>query len=92
MYSTSFYLELSDLENVRVRKMITAVLKLAPHSADAHWLKAHYYLLRVEKPKTIAIWQQFTEKYPHNSQGWHYYDQCSSKVDANKQAGVNLEA
>ena len=75
-----------DEEGKQTKKMITAVLKLAPYSDDAHRLKAHYYLLRGEKAKTIAIWQQFTERYPHNSQGWHYYAQFLSKVAENKQA------
>ena len=67
-------------EGKRTKKMITALLKLAPHSADLHHLKADYYRLRGEAKKTIAIWQEFTQKYPHNPQGQHYYDQCLSKV------------
>ena len=65
-------------EGKKTKKMITALLKIAPHSADAYQLKADYYLLRGEKAKTIAIWQQFTQKYPHNPQGWNYYAQFLS--------------
>ena len=71
-------------EGKQTKKMVTAVLKLAPHSVDAHQLKADYYLLRGERPKTIAVWQQFTQKYPHNPQGWHYYAQCLSKIGNNQ--------
>ena len=70
-----------DEKGKQTKKMVTALLKLAPHSANAHQLKADYYLLRGEKEKTIAIWQQFTQKYP---QGWHYYAQCLSKIGNNQ--------
>lgn len=73
-------------EGKQTKKMITTLLKLAPHSADAHQLKANYYHLRGDKAKTIAIWQQFTQKHLHNPQGWHYYAQYLFQIGENQTA------
>ncbi|MEM9272579.1 MAG: hypothetical protein AAGA80_06390 [Cyanobacteria bacterium P01_F01_bin.143] len=39
-------------EGKQTKKILTALLKLAPHSANANQLKDHYYFLREESSKT----------------------------------------
>ena len=60
-------------EGKQTKKMVNAVLKLAPHFADAHQLQAEYYRLRGESAKSVAILKQFTEDHPNNPNGWCYY-------------------
>ncbi|NEP20191.1 MAG: tetratricopeptide repeat protein [Leptolyngbya sp. SIO4C1] len=57
----------------QTKQIMTAAVKLAPHSAEAHRLKAEYYCLREEWQKAQEIWQQFTAEYKQNPQGWYYY-------------------
>jgi len=66
-------------EGKQTKKIVNAVLKLAPHSADAHQLKAEYYRLRGKSAKSVAILKKFTEEYPNNPHGWCYYARCLSK-------------
>ncbi len=71
-------------EGKQTKKMVNAVLKLAPHSADAHQLKAEYYRLRGESAKSVAILKKFTEEYPNNPNGWCYYARCLSDIGENQ--------
>ncbi len=73
-------------EGKQTKKMVNAVLKLAPHSADAHQLQADYYRLRGESAKSLAILKQFTEDHPNNPNGWCYYARCLSDRGENKMA------
>ncbi|MBR8828466.1 MAG: sigma-70 family RNA polymerase sigma factor [Gomphosphaeria aponina SAG 52.96 = DSM 107014] len=63
-------------EGKHTKKMVTAIVKLAPYSADAHQLKAQYYHLRKDKIKAVAVLAEFTKQYPNNPQGWEYLEQC----------------
>ncbi|NES03053.1 MAG: tetratricopeptide repeat protein [Okeania sp. SIO2F4] len=71
-------------EGKQTKKMVNAVLKLAPHSADAHQLKAEYYRLRGESAKSVAILKKFTEEYPNNPNGRCYYTRCLSDIGKNQ--------
>ncbi|NEN89191.1 MAG: tetratricopeptide repeat protein [Okeania sp. SIO3H1] len=73
-------------EGKQTKKMVNTLLKLAPHSADAHQLKAEYYRLRGDLAKSVAILKQFTQEYPNNPNGWCYYTRCLSDQDENQGA------
>ncbi|AOX00002.1 hypothetical protein BJP34_11540 [Moorena producens PAL-8-15-08-1] len=73
-------------EGKQTKKIVNAVLKLAPHSADAHQLQADYYRLRGESAKSLAILKQFTEEYPNNPNGWCYYSRFLSDRGEKKRA------
>ncbi|WP_293079761.1 tetratricopeptide repeat protein [Moorena sp. SIO3H5] len=73
-------------EGKQTKKIVNAVLKLAPYSADAHKLQADYYRLRGDSAKSVAILKQFTEQYPNNPNGWCYYARCLSERGEKKMA------
>ncbi len=67
---------ISGEEGKQTKQAIEKALKLAPHSADVHDLKACYHICRGEWAKGVAVLGQFIEGHPNSPSGWYHYAQC----------------
>ena len=66
----------SGEEGKQTKKLISSMLRQAPHADEAYKSLAYYHLYRGDWAQGVGVLAEFAEQHPNNPSGWYYYGQC----------------
>ncbi|WP_055074379.1 tetratricopeptide repeat protein [Pseudanabaena sp. 'Roaring Creek'] len=76
----------SGQEGKLTKKMLTSLLNLSPHNADAQKSLAYYHILRGEWQLGVKVLAALTAQYPNYPHAWYYYGKCLFETGEYEQA------